>query len=75
MDPQLQYATNESIDLVQSLLKQLEHDRDDMPLCVDGEILAEYLKVTGLATDKVTGMKRRLLQLQAEQQRDAELGL
>lgn len=74
MDPQLQYAMNESINLIQRLLKQLEHDRDDMALCVNGEILEEYRKVSDLVMDKITNMKRRLLQLQAEQQQ-AQLGM
>lgn len=66
MDPQLNAALNESAALLQSLLKQLEREKDEMPLCVRGEILEEYLKATELAVKKAGQAKHRLLQLQSE---------
>lgn len=68
MDPQLNSALNESAALLQNLIRQLELEKDEMPLCVRGEILEEYLKATELAAKKANKMKRRLLQLQAELQ-------
>jgi len=74
MEAQLHRAISESVDLIQSLLRQLEQDRDAMPRCVSGEILEEYLKATDLAESRINDIKRRLLQLQAEQ-RQFESGM
>lgn len=49
------------------LSKMIQEDREDMPGCVNGEILAAYLRAADAAEQKLKKLRSQLVDLQARQ--------
>ena len=63
MNPELLEALRESIVIADRLLTMMDLGREEMPRCVNGEILKAYLESTDKAIAKVKGIKKTLVDL------------
>lgn len=64
MDPELLEAIQNCTATADWLLDLLEQDEQDMPNCINGEILAEYQKGTEEALRTANAIKADLIKLQ-----------
>lgn len=60
-------AMQDCIATIQKLMDLLEEDREDMPSCVNGEILREYLRGTAGAQEITVSLLERLRAILAAQ--------
>ena len=63
MEPELLNILQDCESLAGRLLELLEQDREEMPYCVSGPILAEYQRVTDGAQSKVRAIRTDLREL------------
>lgn len=67
LNPQLLSIFESCVDSIENLLSLLDSDKDDMPYCIGGEILTEYISSTDEAIKLARAIKDYLVVLQAKQ--------
>lgn len=67
MNPELLRELQESIDTVKRLSTMLQEDREDMSGCVNGEVLAAYLRAADAAEREIKTLRDQLVDLRDRQ--------
>ena len=71
IDQNLTYSLRESEQLTDRMLLQLQELRDDVPFCVGGILLEEYLSCMKLAEERIHSIQNSLYRLHEEMEMDS----